>query len=147
MSLETIKNFTMEFWIYLLIVLIIVSIIIRVKVRGFFWRDKFGNELSFREFMKRWRKGIEGISPVQQSLTSLWGFPLILGGMMTGIVINLLNHVWWLCLILVGGFPPTLMSLVSLWQRYQSQKKAQEAYNEAMEQVNQGGEDNVLPQV
>lgn len=144
---QTILNFLKSYWYIIVISLVVLGTIIRVKVRGFFWQDKYSNQLSLKEFLGRWRKGIEGISPVQQSLTSLWGFPLILGGMMTGIIINIINHVWWLCLILVGGFPPTLMSLVSLWQRYQSQKKAQEAYEEAMSQVNQGGEDNVLPQV
>jgi hypothetical protein len=142
---QTILNLLKSYWYLVVILLIVTIIIVRVKARGFFWEDKYGNQLSLKEFLGRWRKGIEGISPVQQSLTSLWGFPLILGGMMTGIVINIINHVWWLVIILIGGFPPTLMSLVSLWQKYQSQKKAQEAYNEAMGQVNHGGEDNVLP--
>ena len=134
---QTILNILKNYWYIIVISLIILGTIIRVKIRGFFWEDRYGNQLSLKEFLGRWRKGIEGISPVQQSLTSLWGFPLILGGMVTGIVINLINHVYWLVLILVGGFPPTIMSLVSLWQKYQSQKKAQEAYEEAMSQASQ----------
>src|SRR3990172_801306 len=90
-------------WKWLIIPAIVLAIIIRTRVRNCFWIDKEGNELSLKEFFQRWGKGIEGISPKQQSLTSLWGYPFILGGTLTGIVINILNNTWWLVIILGGS--------------------------------------------
>jgi hypothetical protein len=133
--LEIIK----DYWWILGIISIVIIIYIRIKNRGYFWEDKYGNQLSFKEFMGRWRRGVEGITPVQQSLTSLWSYPLIFGGIITGIIINIINKTWWLLLILCGSLPITIMQIISLYQKYRSQKKAQDAYREAMAQVNTDG--------
>lgn len=133
--LERILNLIKDYWYLIVILLIVTIIIVRNYIRGFVWEDRYGNELNLKEFFQRWRKGVEGVTPVQQTLTSLWGYPLIFGGMITGIVINIINKTWWLLFILVGSLPITLMSVVSLWQKYQSQKAAQEAYEEAMSQM------------
>lgn len=124
-----------DYWFLIVLLLVVGIIIVRIKRRGYFWEDREGNQLSLKEFMERWRKGVEGITPVQQSLTSLWSYPLIFGGLITGIVINIINKTWWILLILAGSFPITIMSVVSLYQKYRSQKKAQDAYEEAMSQV------------
>ena len=133
---ETI-NYIIEYWAYLLLILIFAIIYIRVKSRGFFWLDRERNELSFKEFIGRWKKGVEGITPKQQSLTSLWGFPLIFGGIFTGIIINIIHRQYWLILLLVGSLPITIMQVVSLWQKYIAQKKAEEMVKQAMENTNE----------
>lgn len=121
-----------ENWFFYLIALIIVITIIRVKRRGYFWKDKAGNKISLKEFFKRWGKGIEGCSPVQQTLTSLWGYPFITGGIITGIVISTIHRTFWMVAILVGSCPITFMQIVSTYQKYVSQKKAEELVKEAM---------------
>lgn len=119
---------------WIVLILLILFIIIRTSWRGFFWRDRNGNELSFKDFNKRWLKGVEGITPKQQTVTSLWGFPFIFGGIITGIVISLINKTWWIVLILVGSFPITLMQLVSTYQKYKSQKLAEDTMKKLEEQ-------------
>jgi len=109
--------------IILIPLIIILIIIIRVKLRGYFWKDKQGNKLSFKEFIKRWKDGIEGITPLQQAKTTLWSYPLVLGGIITGIVIMSLRKEWWLILILSGSLPMTLMGLLSTYQKYKRFKK------------------------
>jgi hypothetical protein len=115
-------------WIIPIIIFLI--ILIRVKKRGFFWKARDGRKLTLKQFFKMWGKGIEGITPIQQTLTSLWSYPLILGGVFTGIVIMIIRKEWWLLAILSGSLPLTLMSLLSLWQKYKQQKRIHDTMNE-----------------
>ncbi len=110
-------------WEWLIIIVFLLFIIIRNKKRGFFWKAKDGSELSFKEFMKRWKEGVEGITPLQQTKTTLWSYPLVLGGVLTGIVIMIFREEWWLVLILIGSLPMTLIGLLSTWQKFKQQNK------------------------
>ena len=116
-------------WIALFLFIVFV-IWVRIKKRGYFWKDKKGNHLSFKQFMGRWKDGVEGITPLQQTRTSLWGFSLIFIGIFWGIVVTILNHLWYLVLIFVGSTPITAMQFVSTLQKYWAQKKVQEALKE-----------------
>jgi hypothetical protein len=107
---------------WIVLILFILIVFIRTKKRKYFWKDKQGNELSFKEFMKRWKSGVEGITPIQQTKTTLWSYPLVLGGIITGLVIMSLRKEWWLVAILGGSLPMTLMGLLSTWQKYKQQK-------------------------
>jgi len=113
-------------YIILIPMIIILIIIIRVKLRGYFWKDKQGNKLSFKEFIKRWKEGVETTSPLQQTKITLWSYPLVLGGITTGLVIMSLRGEWWLVLILSGSLPMTLMGLLSTYQKYKVYKKIDE---------------------
>ena len=117
-------------WILLILLCVLIGIRIRIKKRGYFWKAKDGSHLSFKQFFKRWKDGIEGITPIQQTKTSLWSFPLILGGIITGIVIMIYRGEWWLVLILVGSLPPSLMGLLNLWQKYKQQKRIHDTMKE-----------------
>jgi len=107
---------------WIVLILFILIVFIRTKKRKYFWKDKQGNELKFKEFMKRWKSGVEGITPIQQTKTTLWSYPLVLGGIITGLVIMSLRKEWWLVAILGGSLPMTLMGLLSTWQKYKQQK-------------------------
>jgi len=109
-------------WEWLIIILFVIIIYARNKKRGYFWKAKDGTKLSFKEFLKRWGNGIQGITPLQQTKTSLLGFPLIFGGTFTGIVIMILRGEWWLVAILSGSLPIVSMQLVSILQKYKTQK-------------------------
>ena len=109
-----------------IILLIVVLIILRVNVRGFFWRDKRGHKLSLKEFLSLWGKGIKGITPLQQAKTTLLGLIITLTGIISGISINLLvritNQWWWITIILSGSLIITFMSFVSAYQKYTTLK-------------------------
>ena len=123
-------------WILILVTLLI---IITVKKRGFFWKAKDGTKLSFRQFLKRWKKGVEGITPLQQTITTLWSFPLVLGGVITGIVIMVIRREWWLLVILCGSLPMTLMGLLSTYQKYLQQKRIYDTMKELNSNVKKSG--------
>ena len=111
---------------------IVLAIIVRNKRRGFFWRDKEGKGLSFKQFIGRWKEGIQGITPLQQTKTTLWSYLPIVAGLVWGLVITLVGETYWLSLILAGSLPITTIQIVSAFQRYISQKKVEEAFKEAM---------------
>jgi len=112
--------------------LIILILIIRIKKRNYFWKDKAGNKLTFKQFTKRWKDGVINITPVQQTKTTLWSFIPIFAGLTWGIVMTFIGGTYWLTLILVGSFPITTIQFISNIQKYKAQKRAQDAFNEAM---------------
>jgi len=119
--------------ILLTIVLVFLIIYDYFEQRGYFWKDKQGNKLSFKEFMSRWKSGVVDITPVQQTRTILWSFLPIFAGMLWGIVITFIGKVYWLTLILLGSFPITLVQFIGNFQKYKAQKAAEKAYKEVME--------------
>jgi hypothetical protein len=114
-------------WVILIIILFL---FIRVIKRGYFWKAKDGSKLSFKQFMKRWKDGVEGITPLQQTKTTLWSYPLVLGGIITGMIIMVIRQEWWLLIILTGSLPMSLMGLLSTWQKYKQQKRISDTMKE-----------------
>lgn len=97
---------------------------------------KDGEQISWKEFMSRWKKGIEGINPLQQLKTQLIGTIIILIGLLAGIIICTLGikNLWWLLLILIGGLFNTVVQLLGQYQKYIQLKSfylnSMEVYNE-----------------
>lgn len=82
-------------------------------------RDKQGNQLTFKEFISKWKEGIEGITPIQQTkgqINSTW---IMILGMVCGVVVMVFNlkTFWWVELILVAGMFNTIISLLGLKQK------------------------------
>lgn len=121
-------------WEWIIVIVFILLVWIKTKRRGYFWKAKDGRKLTFKQFLKSWKEGVEGITPLQQTKTSLLSYPLILGGIITGLIIMVVRREWWLVAILGGSLPLTLMSLLSLWQKFKQQKKI---YNTMKELENQ----------
>ena len=86
-----------------------------------FWKDKFGKELTFKEFLQRWRRGMENVTPLQQVNLQINATFIIIIGLCAGIVISIIGikNLWWLMLILIGGLFNTLIQMLGLWQRKQ----------------------------
>ena len=112
--------------------ILVLILLIRVKKRKYFWKDRTGNKLTLKQFLKRWKNGVINITPVQQTKTTLWSFIPIFAGLPWGIVMTFLGGTYWLTLILVGSFPITTIQFISNIQKYKAQKRAQDAFNEAM---------------
>ena len=128
--LTLIFDFIKKYFEWFIPLLIILIIIIRVKARGFFWKARNGDELSFKEFMASWRNGIEGSTPLQQTKITLWCMTPILVGLFYGFFVTLFTKMYWLALVLAGSFPITLIQLIALWQKYKIQKKVDETMKE-----------------
>jgi len=135
-------DFFKERWGLLVLISIPLFIIIRTKIRGFFFRNKkTGEELSFKGFFKMWGKGIEGITPLQQAKSNLLGVWIVLTGLISGIIVNCLVRLkdtwWWLTIILVGSLFLTLIQTVGFYQKYKILKRV----NEEVKKLNQEVED------
>jgi len=104
--------------------------VIKTKKKGYFWIDKKGRKLTFRQFLRRWRSGVEGITPLQQSKTSLMGIWITMTGIISGIVVNALvrmeNIWWWVEIILIGSLVLTTVQFISILQKYYIHKKVEE---------------------
>jgi len=85
----------------------------------YFWTDNEGNKLTFKEFMSRWKEGIEGITPLQQVKGQLNATYIMLVGIFCGFVVTLFafKNLWWLTIILGAAFFNTIMQLIGVWQK------------------------------
>ncbi len=93
--------------------------------RGYFWKDKAGSKISYREFIDRWKRGMEGITPLQQFKGQLNSTYIILVGILLGFVVTLFNFesVWWLSIILGAAFFNTLIQGLGIWQKVRILKR------------------------
>ena len=117
---------------WIIVIVVVIGILILRFKRGFFWRDRKGDELSSKQFMVRWKEGIINITPLQQTTTTLWAFIPMFAGLLWGIVATFMLKTYWLTLILCGSLPITSIQFISNIQKYRAQKKAEEMMKEAM---------------
>ncbi len=96
------------------------------------FKDKEGNKLTRKELFSRWAKGIEGITPLQQVTTQMYSTWIIIIGLLVGIVICIIGikRLWWLLIILIGGFGNTSVQLLGQWQKRRALKKIEFHFNE-----------------
>lgn len=98
-------------------------------------KDKFGNELTGKEYLTRWKEGMMKITPLQQSFLSLISFSFVFIGIIIGLVVMSIAGIWWVVLILVGSLFLTGISFLGTLQKYWALKKVEQK----MEEINQGG--------
>lgn len=123
----------LKLWIFISSLVVIISSYhaLRIRHRGYFWIDKQGNKLKFKEFMRRWALGIQGITPLQQAKTSLLGVWIVITGIIWGIVVTWIAEMWWLLIVLVGSLIVTAVQLLSTWQKFKTYKRIAQAQKEA----------------
>lgn len=96
--------------------------IIQVRKRKYFAKDTEGKEVKFKSFFKKWKDGIEGITPLQQAKTNLMGNWITLTGIVAGIVINALvrmkNQWVWIEVILFGSLVLVVVQMIGGLQKY-----------------------------
>lgn len=83
------------------------------------WTDKDGNKLTFKEFIERWKKGIEGITQLQQLKMQLNSFYIMIIGILCGLVITIIGfeRLWWLTIVLSGALFNVTMQWIGVWQK------------------------------
>ena len=138
----------MKWWIVPSI--IIVLLILRVLIRGYFWKTRAGERLTIGEFFKRWKRGIEGITPLQSTKTQLMGIWITLSGIIAGIVINCLTRMknqWiWITVVLTGSLILVVMNFLTTYQKYIKLKRVDDEVkkiNKQMEVQNVAGTGDV----
>jgi len=131
----------MKWYIILIIIsLLIISVRARIKKRGYLMKDKQGKEVTPKEFMKRWKDGVEGITALQQAKMQIMGIWITITGIIAGMVVNALVRMedvwWWVEIILVGSLILTLVQFLGTWQKYIKYKMSEEI----MKNLNKGKE-------
>jgi hypothetical protein len=83
------------------------------------WKDRQGNKLTLRQFLTRWKTGLQGVTPFQQTKMQIWSMIIIIIGIVCGFVITLfaIQTLWWLTIILGGAFFNSIVQLLGLWQK------------------------------
>ena len=115
-----------------ILISIILVLIIKVRSRGFFWKAKDGSELTFKQFLKRYKEGVVNITPLQQTKTTLWSFIPIFAGLIWGVTVMSIAGTWWMVLILGGSLPIISVQFIGNLQKYSALKRVKEAMDEAM---------------
>lgn len=88
------------------------------------WKDKSGKWIDAKEFLTRWKQGIEKVSPEFQLNVQIKSTWISLIGIVCGLIITFFNlkQFWWLSLILTGALGNVTMQLVSLIQKQKIEK-------------------------
>lgn len=87
------------------------------------WKDKKGKDVSGKEFIERWKGGIERVTPIQQLKVSLFGYTIIVAGILFGLVSTYIASLWWLFTILSGSLIVTGVQVLGTYQRFLMLKK------------------------
>lgn len=104
------------------------------------WTDKDGVKLTPKQFLERWRQGMQGVTPLQQSLIQVKSTWIIIVGVIAGLVIALINFktLWWLFIILLGALGNTSVQLIGILQK----KKLLEDIKDSFEKSLEGGNEH-----
>lgn len=81
-------------------------------------KTKTGEVISWREFGKRWKQGIQAITPMQQTKTQLMGQMIVMIGIVVGIIFSFQLDYSWLFLILLGSFFVSGVGMLGTYQRF-----------------------------
>ncbi len=113
-------------------VLILLVIVLRVRRRGYFWKDREGKKLTLKQFGRRYKEGVVNITPLQQTKTTLWSFIPIFAGLIWGVSVMIMAKTWWMVLILGGSLPIVSIQFIGNLQKHRALKSVKEAMDEAM---------------
>lgn len=80
---------------------------------------KSGEKITWKEFFQRWKKGIEGITPLQQTKSLFTSNVIMFIGIFCGLIISLFHFksLWWLTIVLLGGVINILINMLATWQK------------------------------
>ena len=82
-------------------------------------KDKLGNQLTWKEWFKKWGEGIEGTTPEQKVRIQIGATRITMLGFFLGLVMAVVGYktLWWLGIILLGGLINTCVTYISLMQQ------------------------------
>lgn len=82
-----------------------------------------GEQISWGEFGSRWKKGMEAITPYQQTKIQLFGHTQVLVGILAGLYYSFVAHYGWLFLILLGSLFVSGVGMLGTYQRFLALQK------------------------
>lgn len=78
-----------------------------------------GEEITHKEYMKRWKQGIMKVGLLSQTKIQVRSTWIIIIGLIAGIIVSIMNaeNLWWLIIILLGALGNTAIQLIGLIQK------------------------------
>ena len=92
-----------------------------------------GEKVTFKQFLKEWKSGMEKVTPLQQAKVTQWGQVVSAIGVLWGIIFSIRIGYWWMGVILVGGMIVLAVQMLGNWQKKQILIKMDEAMKGAEE--------------
>ena len=83
-----------------------------------------------KEFVSKWKTGIDMITPLQRTKVDLVSYSIILLGMVLGIIINIRAKVWWLVIVLSGSLCLVGLTYLGAIQKYRILSKFEKEVKE-----------------
>lgn len=82
-------------------------------------RTKAGEQISWREFMKRWKDGINKVTPMQQIEIQVKFTWLTVIGLILGLAVTIWKWqtFWWVAIILLAGLGNTAVTMIGMYQK------------------------------
>lgn len=82
-------------------------------------QDKYGEKITWKQFFQRWKRGIEGITPLQQAEIMFKNTWLMVIGIIAGLVVSIIAYktLWWLGIILFAALINTLIQQLGNYQK------------------------------
>ena len=82
-------------------------------------KTNVGEQITWKEFFKRWKEGIVSITQYQQAKITFRNTWIIVFGIIAGLVISIMNYedLWWLGIILLGALVNTLVIQIGNYQK------------------------------
>ncbi len=101
------------------------------------FKDKEGNKLTFKEFMTRWKGGIENVTPLQKTKIQLTGTKITLLGLFLGLCVSIYGwkNLWWVGIILIGALINTGVQYLATKQQKKLYQTIEDNFKEADEEV------------
>lgn len=99
------------------------------------YKKSTGEHKTWREFFKEVKGGMEKVTPLQQSIITLWGLIISLIGIIWGIIFSIRIGYKWMAVILIGGLIVALMQFLGTWQKKTILKRMEDVYNNAEKEV------------
>lgn len=90
-----------------------------------------GEWKTIREFLSEVKEGMEKVTPLQQTIVTLWGIFISIIGIVWGIIFSIGIGYKWMALILVGGLIVAIFQFLGNWQRKQVLDRMEAAYQMA----------------
>lgn len=104
------------------------------------FKKSTGEYKTWKEFFKEWKQGIEKVTPLQQSIMSLWGITISTIGIIWGIIFSFTIGYKWMAVILVGGLIVAGVQFLGMYQRKVLLKRMEDSFNKAGEEVEENAQ-------
>ena len=91
-----------------------------------FWTDKKGEKLSLKQFIARWKEGINNITPGQSTKAVLYGHWILIFGIVWGLIYSFIQGFYWLSAIMTGALIINIFGLIGVIQRNNFIRKTEE---------------------